>query len=186
MGGRRRRAALLLAGLAASAAPCAARVHLTTEDALALAFPGCRVERGTVYLTPEQQARARELAGAAPGEAVAAIVHPYRATCAGRPGGVAYFDAHVVRTLPETIMVVVDPAGKLARLEVLAFGEPEDYLPRRPFYDQFLGRALDDELALRRGLRGVTGATLTARATTAAARRVLALHRVLSETGSAP
>ncbi len=172
--------------LAASASPGAARVHLTTEEALALAFPGCQVERATVYLTPAQQTRAAELAGGARDESVAAIVYPYRAACAGRPGGVAYFDAHVVRTLPETIMVVVDPAGKVERVEVLAFAEPEDYLPRRPFYDQFRGRPLDDELALRRGVRGVAGATLTARATTAAVRRVLALHRVLAEIGSAP
>jgi len=189
-GRRRRQSSRARRGLAAGAlaaallgAPAAARVHLTTDEALALAFPGCEVERGTVYLTPEQRARARELAGEAP---AAPIVHPYRATCAGLPGGVAYFDVHTVRTLPEALMVVVDPQGRVERVEVLSFSEPEDYLPRAPFYEQFEGRALDAELALRRGVRSVAGATLTARSTTAAVRRVLALHRVLAEAVKAP
>ena len=43
------------------------------------------------------------------------------------------------------------------------------------------GRKLDDDLALKRGIRSVTGATLTARATTEAVRRILALHRVVEE-----
>jgi hypothetical protein len=174
-------AGALAAALAAG--PAGARVHLTTEEALALAFPGCDVERSTVYLTASQSARARELAGA---EVSAAIVHPYRATCAGRPGGVAYFDAHTVRTLPEALMVVVDPEGRVARVEVLSFSEPADYLPRDPFYEQFRGRSLDAELELRRGVRGVTGATLTARATTAAVRRVLAIHRALTDAEESP
>jgi hypothetical protein len=59
---------------------------------------------------------------------------------------------------------------------VLSFAEPPDYLPRKGWYEQFAGRELDDELRLDRGIRAVSGATLTATATTAAARRVLAVH----------
>jgi hypothetical protein len=81
-------------------------------------------------------------------------------------------------------MVVVDPGGRVRRIEVLSFREPQDYLPREGWYGQFEGRALDGELNMKKGIRGITGATLTARATTEAARRVLALHRVLRE--SAP
>jgi hypothetical protein len=66
------------------------------------------------------------------------------------------------------------------RIEVLAFREPEDYLPRAAWYGQFLDRELGDGLALKRDIRGVAGATLTARATTDAVRRVLALHRVIA------
>ena len=67
----------------------------------------------------------------------------------------------------------------IRRIEVISFAEPLDYLPREGWYRQFDGRALDDELRLDRGIRAVTGATLTANATTAAARRVLAVHRII-------
>lgn len=177
---------LALAVVLAVAAPASARVFLTTDEALALAFPGCEVERRTVYLTEAKLAEARRLAGV---EVPGAVVHPYVARCdaggagaaggRGDPGGTAYFDTHRVRTLPETLMVVVDPRGAVRRIEVLAFREPEEYLPRGAWYRQFLGHRLDDGLALKRDIQGVAGATLTARATADAVRRVLALHRVI-------
>jgi FMN-binding domain len=181
----RRRAAALVLGLAllggaTAVRPAAAKVFLTVEEALKLAFPGCEVARHTAYLTSEQLRKARELAGA---EIPSALVTSYAATRAGRPAGTAYFDTHRVRTLPETLMVVVDPQGKVARVEVISFREPEEYLPRGAWYEQFQGEALDRDLQLKRDIHPVTGATLTARATTNAVRRVLALHRVISEGG---
>lgn len=177
-------AAALSLGLAllggAAARPAAAKVFLSVEEALRLAFPGCEVARRTAYLTPEQLRRARELAGA---EVPSALVTSYAATRGGQPAGTAYFDTHRVRTLPETLMVVVDPQGKVARVEVISFREPEEYLPRGAWYEQFQGEALDRDLQLKRDIHPVTGATLTARATTNAVRRVLALHRVISEGG---
>jgi Na+-translocating ferredoxin:NAD+ oxidoreductase RnfG subunit len=76
-------------------------------------------------------------------------------------------------------MVVIDVAGRVERVEVLSFDEPPDYLPGAAWYRQFLGQALDSQLALKRDIDGITGATLTARATTEAVRRVLAVHGVL-------
>ncbi len=83
-------------------------------------------------------------------------------------------------------MVVVDPAGAIARIEVLSFSEPEEYLPRPRWYEQFAGKSLNDELSTKRAIHPVTGATLTVRATTDAARRVLALHRILHEASAPP
>ena len=167
---------------AAAAALCIAalldaKVFLTQQEALELAFPGAKVERRTAYLTERQQKEAKKLSG--DDELPPALVSYYVATKDGHPGGTAYFDTHVVRTMPETIMVVVDPAGAIARVEVLSLSEPEEYLPRAHWYEQFQGKPLDDDLSMKRAIRPVTGATLTAHATTDAARRVLALHRVL-------
>jgi len=160
-----------------AAVPAAAKVFVTVDEALKLAFPGCEVARRTAFLTPEQVKRARELAGA---EVPSALVTYYVATRGGQPAGTAYFDTHRVRTLPETLMIVVDPQNRVGRIEVISFREPEDYLPRGAWYEQFRGKALDPDLQLKRGIRPVTGATLTARATTDAVRRVLALHQVLA------
>lgn len=156
----------------------ASKVFLTVEEALELAFPGCEVERSTVYLTEAQERRVAQLAKV---EYEGRVARPYLARRAGVLVGTAYFDTHRVRTLRETLMVVVDENERIRRIEILAFGEPEDYIPRGNWYGQFPGRALDDELMLGRGIRVVTGATLTARATTECARRTLALHRVLRE-----
>jgi hypothetical protein len=180
---RTRRSALAVAlaacaVLALAPAPAGARVLLTVEEALALAFPDAEIARRTVFLTPQQLARAEALAGQKPSSA---IVHPYVATKDRAVVGTAYFDSHVVRTLAETVMVTVDAEGRLGRIEVLSFDEPPDYLPRVEWYRQFDGKPLDRELELRRSIRPVAGATLTARATTDAARRVLALHQAIAE-----
>jgi hypothetical protein len=159
----------------------AAKANLTLEEALALAFGEAQVERGTLYLTDEQRARAEELAGS---ELGTGIVHPYTARKDGKVIGTAWIDTHRVRMLRQSLLVVVGPDQRVARVELLAFGEPEEYAPRGRWYAQFTGRKLDEELSTRRAIRGVTGATLTARATTAAVRRSLALQRVLD--GEAP
>lgn len=166
----------IFATLCGVSVPASAKVFLSVDEALSVAFPDCEVERQTVFLTPEQRVAAQKLAGS---EIVSGLVHPYVATCGGQRSGTAYFDTHRVRTLPETIMVVVAPEGTVVRVEVLSFREPEDYIPRRNWYGQFDDRRLDRDLSLKRSIQGVTGATLTARATTVAVRRVLALHQVI-------
>jgi hypothetical protein len=175
--GARLSRSILLVALCASLSPAApGRVFTTLEDALGAAFPGCTIERRTAFLTDDQRARIGELAGS---DLDSSIAHPYSASCADGDGGTAYFDAHRVRTLPETVMVVIAPDGTVKTVEVLSFDEPEEYIPRRAWYEQFEGKALDDDLELWRGIDGVTGATLTARSTTGAVRRILALHSIL-------
>lgn len=177
--------ALARAPSSASPAPSqatgAGRIFLKLDEALALAFPECDIERTTVYLTEVQRKRVEELAGS---KLTSGIVHPYVATREGQLVGTAFVDVHKVRTMRESLFVVVSPQGKVQRLEVLAFAEPLDYLPRGNWFGQFKGKRLDDELNLDRGIRGVTGATLTGHATTNAVRRSLALQLVLGATAS--
>jgi hypothetical protein len=176
---------LLASPTAGSGAPCAGpavpaapeRVYLTLDEALRLAFGDARVDKRTVYLTEAQVEEVERLAGV---ELAGAVARPYQARAAGKLVGTAYVDVHRVRTLAETLLVVVDPAGKVARIELLAFGEPEEYAPRAAWYAQFLGRELSPELQLKRGIRGIAGATLSSRAGVDAVRRVLALHQVLA------
>jgi Na+-translocating ferredoxin:NAD+ oxidoreductase RnfG subunit len=169
--------ALALALVMMIGAPAFAGVLMTQDEALAQAFPEAEVVRLTEFLQPEQRDRIAALAGSEPGSR---LVVRYRGVRAGRVVGTAYFDAHPVRTLSETLMVVVDPEGRVVRVEVLSFDEPRDYLPRPRWFEQFPGRELNSELSLKRGIRGITGATLSSRAATAAVRRALATHQVLA------
>ncbi len=135
-----------------------------------MAFPDARPERRTAFLTEQQAAAAEKSARAKLGSRV------WTYYVAGSTA--AYFESHPVRTMDETVMVVVN-GGKIAFVEVLAFSEPPDYLASPRWLGQLQARALDDDLALRRGLRGITGATLTAEAVVRSARRVLAVHEVI-------
>ena len=178
-------ALFLLAPIAAASSP--AKVFLSTQEALELVYPECEVERETVYLTKEQRKSATKLAGF---EIETGLAYVYAAYRKGELVGYAYFDTHEVRTKRETIMIAVTPDARVRRLEVLAFAEPLEYLPSSKWYAQFMGKRLDEKLKVKGNIRSVTGATLTARATTAAVRRALAIHGVVhpapSSTAGAP
>jgi len=152
---------------------------LTQEEALRLAFTkGAVVTRKTAFLSEADRTEVARRAGGAPPPGLVVF---YTATQDGRDAGTVYFDTHVVRTEPETLLVLVDPKGAIARIEILSFSEPEEYLPRGNWYGQFSGKALTDDLSEKRGVRPVTGATITVRVTVEAARRVLALDAFLKE-----
>lgn len=152
-----------------------AQVRLTQSEALRLAFPEpARVERRTAFLTDAQVQRARELAGP-DASIVERVVTYYVGKRDEEVLGVAYFDAHTVRTLPEVLMFVVTPDARIERIEVLRFLEPPEYMAPSGWLDQFEGREGAD-LSAKGAIVNVTGATLTSRAVTEAARRILALH----------
>jgi len=156
----------------------APQVFLTVDEALELAFPDAEVKRTRAFLSAAEEERVGKLAHR---KYKGRTLMHYVAHRDGKVIGTAYLDTHEVRSKKETLMIVVDPAGKVRRVEVLAFGEPREYIPIDRWYGQFPGEQLGDDLELKRGIKGVTGATLTGRATVTAVRQVLAKHKVLAE-----
>lgn len=155
--------------------PAGAKVFLTQEEALKLAFPDAEVERKSLFLSNEQMAKVKELSRT---ELRSGIAQVYIARKDGKVSGYAYFDTHIVRTFEETLMIVLTPEAKVRRIEVISFREPEEYIAREEWYAQYYDKGLSKELSLQRGIRPITGATLTAEATNDSVRRVLALHKV--------
>jgi hypothetical protein len=153
-----------------------AGVILSEKDALARAFPGQEARRRMVYLTPEQ---VKAVEKAARSKLPSAVLTAFEAWNGGQCTGRAYLDTHVVRTMPETVLTVVEPDGALRMALVLSFFEPSDYLPRERWLDTLHGKALDDDLWPGRGVRRVTGATLSAQAMTEAVRRALAVDALV-------
>ncbi|HET7712209.1 MAG TPA: FMN-binding protein [Thermoanaerobaculia bacterium] len=152
------------------------RVFLTQQQALSKAFgPSVKVQRQSIFLTPQQVSAARKESGL---DFDQQLLVRY----AGSDGRYAYFDTHRVRTLAETVMIVVGADGRIEEIEILAFDEPADYLPKRRWLDQLLGRRLDRELALNRAIRPISGASLSGRSIVNAGRKVLAIHRVIGAT----
>lgn len=151
---------------------------LSREEALAAVFPGATIRAERVFLTSDQQTRAAEQSGAA---VPSALVARYLAVeDDGRVVGRAYVDTHTVRTKRESLLVSLDADGRLTRVDVTAFLEPPEYRAPAAWLRQYERRSLTDDLQLGRAIRPIAGATLTARSTTEAVRRVLAIDQVLS------
>ena len=105
-----------------------ARSFLTQEEALHLAFPtGAVVTRKTAFLSELDRLEVARRTGGAPPPGLVVF---YTGATPGTDRGTVYFDRHIVRTEPETLLVLVDPKGAIARIEILSFSEPEKYLPR--------------------------------------------------------
>src|SRR2546428_13438896 len=118
---------VLLLGAAAAigaARGAAADVLLTEKAALARAFPGQAVERRTLYLTPEQVAAVEK---AARSKMPSAVVTVFEARSDGPVTGRAGLDTHAVRTLPETVLPVVAPDGRLRMAPPLPSAGPPAY-----------------------------------------------------------
>jgi len=149
----------------------------TREEVLHSVFPGSEVRSEKLYLTREQVRRASEIAG---GSLETRLVARYVATRNGETIGSAYIDTHTVRTKKQSLIICIDPDGRVLRVEATAFLEPPEYLASEPFLEQYEGRALSRELHLNRRIRPIAGATLTVQAVNRAVRRILALHRILT------
>lgn len=158
----------------------AASQGITREEALAVVYPRAQVRAEQLFLTSEQQRLAQVRAGV---DVASALIARYIATRDGTVVGRAYVDTHTVRTKRESLLVSLDERGDVIRVDVTAFLEPVEYRAPEAWLGQYRNRPLDDDLAVNRAIRPIAGATLTARATNAAVRRVLAIDEILRSSG---
>lgn len=175
--------ACVLAGLLLVATSAHAAELATCESALATVFPTAVLERRSMAMSDAEMAHAKELVGEASASRLA-IWH--EATRDGVVIGRGWLDTHLVRTLPETILVSVDAQGRVLRIDVLTFREPREYLPPVKWLAQFDGKPLSDSLAVKRDIAALGGATLSGRAITNAVRRCLALDTLVRARAALP
>ncbi len=169
--------ALLVLALLGPAASAGATVFHSQRAALELAFPAAdRIERRNLILT-DSQAEAIQSRARAPLDSRIVTLHVGWRT--NELLGYAVIEVHTVRTLPEALMIVLAPDGRVRSVRVLAFYEPVDYLPPGRWLAQFDEKRLGPALQLKRDIHAIAGATLSARAATRSVRRALAFYEVL-------
>ncbi len=151
----------------------------TPEKALRTLFPNAVIEVKNVVLTKEQKEKIERL-GKVPLES--RLISIYLVKRGGRVIAYGYVDVHRVRTHTESVLFVINPKGEMELVEVLSFNEPLEYMADENWLALFKGKSLGkDMVRLRRDIPNMTGATITARALTKAARRALAVWKVLFE-----
>jgi len=154
-----------------------AKIFYAKDEALKLAFPGAdSVESRTFILKDSELERAQRLAHT---RIESKLFTFYIGRNNGEILGYAAIESHIVRTLPETIMVVLSPEGQVRSTVVLAFHEPPDYLPSKRWLSQFHRKGLSPELRPGRKIAGIVGSTLTVQAISGGVRKVLALFAIL-------
>lgn len=168
---------LLLSLLSAIVEPVYAKVFYARNELPKLAFPDAdRVEPHDYILTSAQREAIEKEAHA---KLDSNLLTVYIGHKADGVNGYAFVDTHVVRTLPETFMVVLTPDGAVAATHVLAFYEPLEYLPSDRWLEQLKGRRLSDSLKVGDEIAAITGSSLSSNAVVGGVRRALAAYHVL-------
>lgn len=174
-------AALVTLCVLAGVAPDAQEGVITRREALELAYPGATVKRDRVILTSEQMVAVASVARVG---MQGRIFPRYVARRDGAVVGRAYIDTHIAKTERQSLLISLHPDGRVKRVDVTVFFEPAQYMAPSEWLRQFDGQVLHEELAVRRGIHPIAGASFTGRAIGNAVRRVLALDQVLE--GRAP
>ncbi len=154
-------------------------MYYSLEEALAIAFPSTKhIEKKSFILNDSQITTAEKLAQR---KIESKLFTFYHGVKNGKTLGFAAIETQIVRTHPETLLIVLNPSGEVRKTVVLAFHEPPEYLPPEKWLAQFEGKDLSYKLLPGQDIQGIFGSTLSARSSSSAVRKVLALHKVLIE-----
>ncbi|MBI4490498.1 MAG: FMN-binding protein [Deltaproteobacteria bacterium] len=153
------------------------KVFYAKDEALKLAFPDAdQIEMRTLIMEDPELKKAQQMART---RIDSKLFTFYVGKKKGAVIGYAAIDTHIVRTLPETFMVVLSPEGQVQTTVVLAFHEPPEYLPSERWLEQFHNKTLSPDLWVGRDIAGIAGSTLTTQAITQGIRKVVALFQIL-------
>ena len=93
--------------------------------------------------------------------------------------GYAVLIARKVRGKKATVLFVFDNAGTLKFTEIMAFGEPPEYIPNKTWMDQLQNQAPSAILTVGKDIPTISGSTLSARSITEAARVARAIYETV-------
>ncbi|MGZ4981621.1 MAG: FMN-binding protein [Methylobacter sp.] len=167
---------ILFSLLLNAATPSFATVFYSKNEALELAFgKNAQVEQLSLFPDEQQTAKVEELAK---GKLDSGLFTFYVGKDQGKVLGYAAIETVTVRTKPETLMIVLTTDGELRNVTTLAFHEPPEYQPPERWFEQLYKRPLAD-MDFNRGVDGISGATLSTRATVNSVRKVMAIYQVM-------
>jgi Na+-translocating ferredoxin:NAD+ oxidoreductase RnfG subunit len=162
-----------------------ARVYLREADAPRAIFPeSTGVTRGVLELSDEELASVSKLLG----RKVEVRSYPYlEVRNDERTVGFIFLFDVIGQSLPITFAVGVTPDGVLRDVSVMVYREPQgEAISEKRFRKQFVGKQLADSITLGKDIDAISGATISSRSATFAARKGLALAHVLRVRGARP
>jgi len=153
-----------------------AGLFYSRKQAVKIAFPTAdKIDTVTLVLSKAEQAKLVRASGSL---IDSRIFSYYVGKKGGKVLGYAFIETHVVRTMPEAIMTVMTPQGTLEKVFILAFYEPQEYMPSALWLKQFIGKIIKSDIRLDRGIQSITGATLSCRAITKGVKKNLAFYKL--------
>ena len=93
--------------------------------------------------------------------------------------GYAVLISRKVRAKKATVLYAFDNSGTLKFSEIMAFGEPPEYIPSKTWMSQLQNRGESVTLTVGKDIPTISGATLSARSITEGARVARAIYEIV-------
>ncbi len=147
------------------------------EKVLKEIFPDSKIEIKNFVISETQQQKVKELSGI---KFDTRLVTFYLINSNSLVKAYGFVDIHTVRTHPEVVLYILNEKGEIDIIRILSFKEPPEYMADENWLKQFKGKTIGkDILHLRRDIPNMTGATLTSKAITDNARKVIAIWKII-------
>lgn len=154
-----------------------AKTNTSVDDVIKSSFSGVSaVEPKQIILTKEQFSQVQSRAKAA----VRTKIYRYYDIKSGSKSlGYAVLISREVRSKKATVLYVFDDCGTLKFTEIMAFGEPPEYIPGKTWMGQLQNRDASAILTVGKDIPTVSGSTLSARSITESARIARAIYEIV-------
>ena len=160
--------------LIAASASSSATVFYSKTEAMEMAFgAGAMIESLSLFPDDAQTAKIQQIAKV---NLESGMFTFYVGKHQDKILGYAAIKSTQVRTKPETLMIVLTPEGELSKVVTLAFHEPAEYQPPDTWFEKLYKRPLAD-MDFNKGVDGISGATLSTRASLTSVRKVMAIYQ---------
>lgn len=155
----------------------AAKTNTSVDDVINSSFDGVTaVEPKQLILTKEQFSQVQSRAKAA---VRTKIYRYYDIKSDAKSLGYAVLISREVRSKKATVLYAFDNCGTLKFTEIMAFGEPPEYIPGKTWMGQLQNKESSALLTVGKDIPTVSGSTLSARSITEGARIARAIYEIV-------
>jgi Na+-translocating ferredoxin:NAD+ oxidoreductase RnfG subunit len=150
-----------------------AEVYMSPEQAVATLFPGTKLSKTSVELTPEQTSRIES-------QSHQDVRNKSLSTWTDAEGNTVYIDQVLGKHEFITIAVGILPSGKVKGVEILEYRETYGKEVRQASWrQQFVDKDVSSPLTLTKDIKNISGATLSSLHVTNGVRRLVVTYHVL-------
>jgi len=130
------------------------------------------VERDKIILSKEELSSIKQMAKL---PVKSKLYRYYKVTQEDKIVGFAVLISQKVRTKKATVLYLIED-GKMKSIEILAFLEPKEYIPKDIWMGQFDDKNISDSFSIGKDIPTISGATMSAKSLTDGARLAIALY----------
>lgn len=154
------------------------KVYLTKKEALKRAFPkATRIHRKIIWFIKEREIK--KIERQARQQLRIKRISVYMGKKENHLLGYAFIDNVIGKKEFITYMVVINPAGRVKKVEIMVFRESQGWeVLDKVWRKQFTGKRIQDPIQLGKDIVNISGATLSCRSLAKGVRKILAIFQV--------